>query len=94
LNAYSGRGGRCDQAHEFAVLERAEGGAEIVTAQTADLSEEGLVELLADHRGGLQQMLGLLVEPIDARGPGATAPSPEERGYRPAPSGDKRRAPR
>ena len=61
-------GGRRDQAHEFPVLERAEGDAEIVTVQTADLSEEGLVELLADHRGGLQEVLGLLVEPIDARG--------------------------
>src|SRR5262245_56522729 len=56
-----------DQAQEPLVLELGENRPELALVEAADLSEERLVELPADDRGRLQEVLRRLTEPIHAR---------------------------
>src|SRR5207249_10173072 len=58
-----------DEAQELLILERGESRVEIaIVHDTAHLSEQRLVELLADDGRGLQDVLRSFAEPIDARG--------------------------
>src|SRR5439155_3989230 len=61
--------GERDQADELLLLERAESRVEIMSVdEAADLSEERLVELLANDRRGFQEVLRGFAESIDAGG--------------------------
>ena len=53
---------------EAAVDQLAEGGVELLLAQPGGEAERSRPDLLAHHRGDLQQLLGVRVEAVDASG--------------------------